>query len=106
MVAEPEKPYDPFGGVQEKREYYVLQDHYEHPWLDNARTDPQITAGGYDVHEYYARTMLEAFAGLGCFIDEEIPGRDLPADKSVATAGAAAAGGGGGDGVGSGGDVL
>lgn len=50
--------------------------------------------------------MLEAFAGLGCFIDEEIPGRDLPADKSVATAGAAAAGGGGGDGVGSGGDVL
>lgn len=106
VVAEPEKPYDPFGGVQEKREYYVLQDHYEHPWLDNARTDPQITAGGYDVHEYYARTMLEAFAGLGCFIDEEIPGRDLPADKSVATAAAAAAGGGGGDGVGPGGDVL
>lgn len=107
VVAEPEKPYDPFGGVREKRDYYVLQDYYEHPWLDNARTDPQITAGGYDVHEYYARTMLEAFAGLGCFIEAEVAGRDVPADKSEATAAAAAAsGGGGGHGVGPGGDVL
>ena len=106
VLAEPEKPYDPFGGMQDNRDYYVLQDYYEHPWLDNARTDPQITAGGYDVREYYARAMLEAFAGLGCFIKEEIAGRDMPVDKSVATTVAAAAGGGGGDGVGPGNDVL
>ena len=84
----------------------MLQDYYEHPWLDNARTDPQITAGGYDVHEYYARTMLEAFAGLGCFVEAEMAGRDVPADMAVATTAAAATGGAAGGGVGSGGDVL
>lgn len=80
----------------------MLQEYYEHPWLDSARTDPQITAGGYDVREYYARTMLEAFAGLGCFVDAEVAAREVPADKAVATA----AGGGGGEGVGAAGDVL
>ena len=73
----PEKPYDPFGAVVDRKNYYVLRDHYEHPWLDNARTDAHITAGGYDVREYYARTLLEAFAGLGCFIEEELAGREL-----------------------------
>ena len=106
VLAEPEKPYDPFGGMQDNRDYYVLQDYYEHPWLDNARTDPQIMAGGYDVREYYARAMLEASAGLGCFIKEEIAGRYMPADKGMATTVAAAAGGGGGDGVGPGNDLL
>lgn len=89
IAAEPEKPYDPFGGMSMHREYYTLQDHYEHRWLDQARTDAHITAGGYDLKEYYARTMFEAFAGLGCFIEDEIAARD----SAVATASAAVVGG-------------
>ena len=95
--AEPEKPYDAFGGITDKKNFYVLQDYYEHPWLDSARTDRQITAGGYDVKEYYARTLLEAFAGLGCFIEEEVAGRDMGSSAAVATAGAAAVAAGEGD---------
>ncbi|KAL1999354.1 hypothetical protein VTN02DRAFT_4646 [Thermoascus thermophilus] len=92
---EPEKPYDPFGGlVPDKRDYYVLQDHYPSSYLDRLRNDVQVQAGGYDLREYYARTMLEAFAGLGCFIEEEVAKRDaasLAASKSVATDSAAVA---------------
>ncbi|KAL4973968.1 CDK-activating kinase assembly factor MAT1-domain-containing protein [Aspergillus desertorum] len=71
---EPEKPYDPFGGmVLGKRDYYTLRDHYPSSYLDPIRQDARVLAGGYDLQEYYSRTMLEAFAGLGCFIDEEVP---------------------------------
>ena len=92
-MAEPEvdEPYDPYGGVVFQRGYYVLQDVYEHPWLDKARTDPQITAGGYDVNEYCARAMFEAFAGLGCFIEDEIAARDVAMDSKAATTAAAVA---------------
>ncbi len=38
--------------------------------------------------------MLEAFAGFGCFIEEEVSARDMPSDAGVATAAAAAAAGG------------
>ena len=78
-----------------ERSYYFLQDHYENAWLDNARSDPAISAGGYDIKEYYARTMLEAFAGLGCFVAEEVAGRGQKADAAVGTAAAAIATGGG-----------
>lgn len=89
IEVEPEKPYDAFGGVTITREYHVLRDHYEHPWLDQARTDPLILAGGYDLHEYYSRTMLEAFAGIGIMIGEEFGGSDGSAETEViATAGA------------------
>ena len=91
--AEPEKPYDPFGGMTFQKDYYVLQDDYEHPWLERLKTDSQITAGGYDVREYYARTMLEAFSGLGVFVEEEMARRDVSAGKETATAAAAIAGG-------------
>jgi CDK-activating kinase assembly factor MAT1 len=75
VKAEREKPYDPFGGLSLQREYSTPQEHMDHPWLEKARTDPQITAGGYDLKEYYARTLLEAFAGLGCFIGDEMAAR-------------------------------
>ncbi|KAI4246514.1 MAG: hypothetical protein L6R40_001877 [Gallowayella cf. fulva] len=90
-----EKPYDPFGGVSYTPSYYTLRPHYEYPWLDRARTDPGILAGGYDLREYYQRTMLEAFAGLGCFIDEEMAEKEHEGDDTmVATEGAAMAAGG------------
>ncbi|KAL4744020.1 CDK-activating kinase assembly factor MAT1-domain-containing protein [Aspergillus similis] len=94
---EPEKPYDPFGGmVPHKRDYYTLRDHYPSSYLDPIRQDTRMLAGGYDLQEYYSRTMLEAFAGLGCFIDEEIPMREASSFnimKPVATQGAALAAG-------------
>ena len=66
----PKRIYDPFGGLIVKSEYYMLQKNYEHPWLEKARGDPVITTGGYDVEEYCARAMMEAFSGLGVFIGE------------------------------------
>lgn len=91
---EPDKPYDPFGGITLETDYYVLQEDYEHPWLERLKTDPQLTAGGYDIREYYTRTMLEAFSGLGVFVGEEVAQRDLSADsREIATATAAVAGG-------------
>ena len=102
--AAPEKEYDPFGGYVIKPAYYQLRDHYEHSWLDKARNDAQITAGGYAVGEYCARAVMEAFGGLGVFVEDEIGGREKSEGKGVATASAAAASGGGGEGVD--GDVL
>jgi CDK-activating kinase assembly factor MAT1 len=96
---EPEKPYDPFGGmVPNKRDYYILRDHYPSSYLDPIRQDTRMLAGGYDLQEYYSRTMLEAFAGLGCFIDEEVPMREASSFnimKPVATQGAVLAAGSG-----------
>ncbi|KMU73661.1 RNA polymerase 2 transcription factor B subunit 3 [Coccidioides immitis RMSCC 3703] len=77
---EPEKPYDPFAGGLSltNHDYYTLKDHYPSPYLDPIRDDVRMLAGGYDLKEYYARTLLEAFAGLGCFIEEEILAKDPP----------------------------
>ncbi|PCH01677.1 Cdk-activating kinase assembly factor (MAT1) [Penicillium occitanis (nom. inval.)] len=94
ILPEPEKPYDPFGGIQaDKRDYYVLQEHYPSQWLEQARNNATFSAGGFDVKEYYSRTLFEAFAGLGVFVDEEIPKRDnlggVTSKDAVATTGAA-----------------
>jgi CDK-activating kinase assembly factor MAT1 len=72
-----EKAYSPFAGFRPQHEHYVLQDHYDHPWLEQARTDPQILAGGYTVQEYYQRTLFEAFSGLEVFVEDEVADRPL-----------------------------
>ena len=68
----PKKAFDPFGGLTVSTEYYVPRKNYDHPWLDRARTDPMITTGGYNVGEYCARAMMEAFSGLGVFILDDV----------------------------------
>ncbi|PGH04528.1 CDK-activating kinase assembly factor MAT1 [Helicocarpus griseus UAMH5409] len=89
---EPEKPYDPFGGIRlDTRDYYQLQDHYPSTYLDPIRDNVQMLAGGYDLKEYYTRSLLEAFAGLGCFIDEEISARNAASNPSPTGLAAAAA---------------
>ncbi|EGC41445.1 CDK-activating kinase assembly factor MAT1 [Histoplasma capsulatum var. duboisii H88] len=89
---EPEKPYDPFGGIRlDGRDYYQLQDNYPSTYLDPIKDNSQMLAGGYDLREYYARTLLEAFAGLGCFIDEEIAARNASANPSPTGLAASAA---------------
>lgn len=91
LMPEAEKPYDPFGGLRIEPQYYSLQSHYEHPWLDKARNDPQFTAGGYDFAAYYANRLLESNMGLCCFLaDEKAVDFDLD-DEAVGTAGAAVA---------------
>ncbi|KAH8700241.1 CDK-activating kinase assembly factor MAT1 [Talaromyces proteolyticus] len=94
-IPEPEKPYDPFGGLDlGKKDYYVLKDHYPSQWLEEARKNTTMAAGGFDIKEYYSRTLFEAFAGLGCFIDEEVAKRGGASEtfgmrKGIATQGAA-----------------
>ena len=80
-----EEPYDPFGGMKLEPTRYVLQDHYDHEWLDKTTSGLQHTVGGWDVHDYYARTMFEAFSGLGIFIEDEVADRE-PVSTAVGTA--------------------
>lgn len=92
VAPEPEKPYDPFGGMDPyKRDYYDLQPHYPSSYLDPIRNDTRMLAGGYDLKEYYSRSLLEAFAGLGCFVDEEVAARDASAATPSSNPTAAAA---------------
>ncbi|EER45500.1 CDK-activating kinase assembly factor MAT1 [Histoplasma capsulatum H143] len=79
---EPEKAIRPFWWDQARRPRL----------LSASRQLPvNMLAGGYDLREYYARTLLEAFAGLGCFIDEEIAARNASANPSPTGLAASAA---------------
>jgi CDK-activating kinase assembly factor MAT1 len=82
----PEKPYDPFGGLDLTPSRYILQDHYENEWLGGAKKDMRHMAGGYSLQEYYARTMFEAFSGLGVFIEDDVTDRNQRAQVVVAPA--------------------
>lgn len=96
VAPEPDKVYDPFAGYVMKNEYFTLQKGYENPFFEKGlKTDPKIVAGGYEVGEYCARAKVEAFAGLGVFIADEVAGREEPADAAAGTVAAAAAGAGG-----------
>ncbi|KAF2494886.1 CDK-activating kinase assembly factor [Lophium mytilinum] len=89
----PEKPYDPYGGWSAEKEYFSQQDFYDWDYLSNARTDPRHSAGGYDINDYCARALCDAFSGFGVFIEDEVSGRDLGSTPSMATTAAAAVGG-------------
>ncbi len=64
-------PYDPYMGLDLAPERYRLRDDYPNPWLQGAREKESHLVGGYSAHEYCARAMFEAFAGLAVFIDDE-----------------------------------
>ncbi|KAI1323549.1 CDK-activating kinase assembly factor MAT1-domain-containing protein [Xylariaceae sp. FL0255] len=67
------KPYDPFAGLgpalQPSR--YELHAKYENPWLEDARLRDDHRVPGYEIGEYVARAMFDAFAGLGVSIADE-----------------------------------
>lgn len=71
VAKEPEKPYDPFGELVLRMQYYIPRESYDHQWSDRARKKPDIVAGGFDVSEYQGRAVLDAHAGLGIFIASE-----------------------------------
>ncbi|KAI9712713.1 MAG: TFIIH/NER complex subunit [Bogoriella megaspora] len=76
---EPEKAYDPFGGLSDRREYYLLQDDYDVGWLKSFKQDLKHTVGGYDFSEFYDRALCDAFSGLGVFIEDEMAGKEISA---------------------------
>ncbi|KAI1115753.1 CDK-activating kinase assembly factor MAT1-domain-containing protein [Nemania sp. NC0429] len=67
------KPYDPFAGLGSALEptRYHLSEAYPNPWLEAARTNADHRVPGYSIHEYVARAMFDAFAGLGINIADE-----------------------------------
>lgn len=66
--------YDPFMGMPTTRDYYQLRDDYKSRY-DRFKEDDQFVAGGYDFQQYWDESLLKAFAGLGCFIEDEINSR-------------------------------
>ena len=46
------------------------------PWSETV-AEARYTTGGWNVHDYYARTMFEAFSGLGVFIEDEVKDREI-----------------------------
>lgn len=83
---EPEKPYDPFGGIKFDHEYYTLQDDYEWDDLKKAKTETRYLAGGYNIHDFYSRALCDAFSGLGVFVSEELSDTNMAAGPAVGTA--------------------
>jgi CDK-activating kinase assembly factor MAT1 len=63
--------YDPFMGMATRRDYYEVRDDYPLRRLKKAKEDVQLMAGGFDFQQFYDESLFRAFAGLGCFIEEE-----------------------------------
>jgi CDK-activating kinase assembly factor MAT1 len=88
----PEAPFDPFGGWSIAPQYYILQDDYDVDWLTKQKNDVGHLVGGYDMRDFYNRSLREAFGGFGVFIEEEINARGVPSmDASIGTERAEAA---------------
>lgn len=92
-VAPPvEAPFDPFGGWSIAPQYYILQDDYDVDWLTKQKSDVGHMGGGYDMRDFYNRSLREAFGGFGVFIEDEINARDIPSmDATIGTERAVAA---------------
>jgi len=71
VVPKAPPPYDPFMGMPRKRDYYELRDSYETPF-EREKSNPAVTAGGYDFQQYMDESFLRAFSGLGVFIEDEM----------------------------------
>jgi CDK-activating kinase assembly factor MAT1 len=94
----PEAPFDPFGGWSIAPQYYVLQEDYGVDWLTKQKNHTDHTVGGYEMRDFWDRSLREAFGGFGVFIEDEINARDVPSmDASIGTAQAASAAVGGQD---------
>jgi CDK-activating kinase assembly factor MAT1 len=81
----PEKIYDPFMGMVTTRDYYTLREDYPSIRLTKAKSDTRTKAGGFAFDAFFDESLLQAFAGLGCFIDEEQAGRTQTVSRELAT---------------------
>ena len=68
---EPEVEYDAFMGMPRSRGYYEVRQDYPTSRLRKAKEDARTLAGGFDFQQYYDESLLRAFAGLECFIEDE-----------------------------------
>ncbi|KAI5818085.1 CDK-activating kinase assembly factor MAT1-domain-containing protein [Pyronema omphalodes] len=70
---EEEEVWEPLGkGVTDQPKWYSILDKYpKDTWVDPFVAEPRVGAGGYSKHEYYERSIHEAFEGLTIFLDEE-----------------------------------
>lgn len=71
---EPEKPYDPFGGLSFERRYYDTPSTLDVDWAEHARNDSMVVSGGYDLDGYCQTLLTGSFAGLGVFVGTEMNG--------------------------------
>lgn len=71
---QPELPYDPFGDVSFDYRYFNMPDTQGIDFLDQARENPLVSAGGYDVDDYCRNLLSSAFSGLGVFVGSEMTG--------------------------------
>lgn len=81
----PAPPYDPFMGMPRTRSYYQLGETYESRY-DRMKDQDAFSAGGYDFQQYWDESLLRAFAGLGCFIEDEMASRNPPATGTATSA--------------------
>ncbi|EME49685.1 hypothetical protein DOTSEDRAFT_40847 [Dothistroma septosporum NZE10] len=75
IKSKPDEPIDPFDGLTFEHRYYAVQDEYVWDVLRDARKEPVIGAGGYDVSSFTGRALCEAFSGLGVMIANEVTER-------------------------------
>jgi CDK-activating kinase assembly factor MAT1 len=85
------EPYDPFGGLDLTSSRYKLQATYKNDFAEEARHRTSHVAGGYDIGDYYSRSMFEAFAGFGVFIEDDKETGPGTSAREVATIAAAVA---------------
>ncbi|KAH7018718.1 CDK-activating kinase assembly factor MAT1-domain-containing protein [Macrophomina phaseolina] len=91
-VVEVDKPFDPFGGDTETRQYAVIQDRYDWNWLDDYYAKPAFAAGGCDIKEYYSHALCDAFSGFGIFVQDEVARINTASAPPLATQAAVVAG--------------
>jgi CDK-activating kinase assembly factor MAT1 len=79
VAPEEEKPFDPFDGISDLREYVTMPSTFDSwdSYLGQARKDEKVIAGGYDLGEFYSRSLIEAFSGLGVFVGKEMAEKDV-----------------------------
>lgn len=75
--------FDPFMGMSTKRDYYEVRKDYPLRRLNKAKADISVLAGGFDFEQFYDESLLRAFAGLGCFVEDEKVVTAHPQSKST-----------------------
>lgn len=80
-----EKPYDPFDGMNDKREFYQIYDQYRWQAFDIFSKDDRALAGGISFYEHKQRALCDAFSGLGVIIGDEPPAMEEMADSALTT---------------------
>jgi CDK-activating kinase assembly factor MAT1 len=86
---EPEKPFDPFGGMSDSKEHVIMPDMLPDLWdeyLGPARKEARYMAGGYSLQDFYTRALCDLFGGLNVIVSEEKSAKPTKQTKDVVMA--------------------